>query len=351
MDFNIGKVLKKLVFAFIITAFLFGAVIALGDIKSTLQVLGTADIRWLFVAFIMLVLFMIFNIYVLYMLLKSQNCRVKGKDVFLIGTAEPFFNGITPFSTGGQPFQAYALYKCGVPLEASTTALMMNLIIYMVPTNLFALISLVFFERFVRDIKGFVSIAIIGFAINFAVVVFFLACAFSNAFRVKITKFVHYLSKKKLFRRFLQNKSKTFDDFLKSVQNGCSALLSKPKTFAACIIAKVLSLVFFYSIPFAFINALHVPVEFSDIFYIMLGTSFAITMVVWVPTPGGAGGIELAFKMIFATIAGVTPVIASSGMILWRLYTYYFLMLIGFIAYLIFEYKANKESDKTLKSE
>jgi uncharacterized protein (TIRG00374 family) len=337
MEFNFGKIIKKLIFAFIITVFLFGAVIALDDFKSTFRVLKGADFRFLFAALLMLAVFMVLNIYVLYALLKSRNCDVSAKDVFLIGGAEPFFNGITPFSTGGQPFQAYALYKKGVPLDVSATALMMNFIIYMVPTNLFALLSLVFFQKFVTEVPGFVSVAIIGFAINFVTVVFFLACAFSDSFRKKMAAFVRYLSKKKLFRKLLHNKAETFNNFLKNVQNGCNALLCKPKVFILCILAKVVGLMVYYAIPFAFIKALHVPISFVDIFYIMLGTSFAITMVVWVPTPGSAGGIELAFKSIFATISGVTPVIASSGMILWRLYTYYLLMLVGFVCYIIFE--------------
>lgn len=346
MDYNIGKVIKKLVIAFIITIFLFGVVIALGDFKGMLAVLLTANWNYLFFALLLLVVFMILNIDVFYLLLKSKNKNVKLRDVFLIGATEPFFNGITPFSTGGQPFQAYALYKRGIPIEDSTTALMMNFIIYMVPTNLFALISLFFFQRFVSQIPQFLSVAILGFVINFITVMLFIGVCFSKKVRHLIIKFVVWLGNKKAFKKLFKGKSEKINKSFKDIQNGCNGLLKKPKTFAACIILKVISLIAYYSIPFLFIKALHVDIPISEIFYIMLGTSFAITMVVWVPTPGGAGGIELAFKTIFATVSGVTPIIASGGMVLWRIYTYYLLMIVGFVCYLVFEYEISKDEKR-----
>ena len=82
-----------------------------------------------------------------------NTTATKGRLFFLIncdtlfGMSEHFFNGITPFATGGQPFQIYALSKKKVDLSTSTGLLMMNFIIHMCASNLFALISLFFPNR------------------------------------------------------------------------------------------------------------------------------------------------------------------------------------------------------------
>ena len=69
-------------------------------------------------------------------------------------------------------------------------------------------------------------------------------------------------------------------------------------------------------------------------------TTFAVAMTCFIPTPGASGGIEIAFKQLFISITGVTPSVAVSGMILWRGFTYYLLMLFSFIIYIVFISKA-----------
>ena len=67
-------------------------------------------------------------------------------------------------------------------------------------------------------------------------------------------------------------------------------------------------------------------------------TTFSIAMTCYIPTPGATGGIEFAFRQLFVTvIPAISGSIATSGLLLWRFITYYFLMLVSFIVYLIFE--------------
>ena len=149
---------------------------------------------------------------------------------------------------------------------------------------------------------------------------------------------IEWLASKKMFHKLLAGRVETFNNYFDGMQAGCKELLSKPLVFTGCILSKLASLVFFYAIPFYVLKSLNAPVDYSNMLYIILGTSFATTMVVWVPTPGGTGGMELAFSSIFITIAGMTAPLAQGGMVLWRLYTYYLLMIVGFIFYLLLEY-------------
>ena len=94
-----------------------------------------------------------------------------------------------------------------------------------------------------------------------------------------------------------------------------------------------------------------VKVNPDDLFYVMALTAFTLTIAIWVPTPGGAGGVEVAFSLLYS------PFIASYGfddsksyalaiMLIWRMLTYYLLIIYGFVLYLIFE-KRDKISNNT----
>ena len=74
--------------------------------------------------------------------------------------------------------------------------------------------------------------------------------------------------------------------------------------------------------------------------------TFSIAMTCFVPTPGASGGIEFAFKSLFINLAGVTSSVAVSGMLLWRLLTYYILMIISLICYFLLEFFFVKRSKK-----
>ena len=102
----------------------------------------------------------------------------------------------------------------------------------------------------------------------------------------------------------------------------------------------------FYSIPFFIYYAIGVDLKISNLFYIIAMCSFALTISVWVPTPGASGGAELAFTTLFSglMIGYDDPQnLAMSGMLIWRLLTYYFLMIYGLFNYLLFERRARYE--------
>ena len=76
-------------------------------------------------------------------------------------------------------------------------------------------------------------------------------------------------------------------------------------------------------------------------------------MTCFIPTPGASGGIEFAFQSLFINLAGVTKTVAVSGMLLWRLLTYYLLMFISLLIYFYFEFVVIKKRkiEKTVEED
>ena len=353
MEYKVSNVLKKIIFAFVIIAAIMLLLMSQANLKEIWEVIKTSNWQYLLIALGVLVAYFVLNLVGMYILTKYKRIKLKTRDIVLIGGTEPFFNGITPFATGGQPFQAYAMFRKGVPLKDSTSVLVMNFITFMISTNIFAIISLIYYGRYTSQISNLAWIVIMGFTINFLVLVLMFSLALSNRLRGLCSKAIQWLASKKPFQKLLAGRVETFNNYFDGMQAGCKELLSKPLVFIGCILSKLASLVFFYAIPFYVLKAINSPITYNDFIYVILGTSFATTMVVWVPTPGGTGGMELAFHSIFLTIAGMTPALATGGMVLWRLYTYYLLMVVGFIFYILLEIFDGKERKKNqlLKAE
>ncbi len=64
------------------------------------------------------------------------------------------------------------------------------------------------------------------------------------------------------------------------------------------------------------------------------------------PTPGGSGGIEYAFSIVIASLATNVMGQAQAVTLLWRLCTFYVLIIVSFVTSIIYEKKVNNYLDK-----
>ena len=83
-----------------------------------------------------------------------------------------FFNCVTPFASGGQPVQAYYMARQGMPVGRAGSVLLAKFIVYQTVLALYSAAVLVFeYRNFSENIPGFMGLALLGFVVNFAVVV------------------------------------------------------------------------------------------------------------------------------------------------------------------------------------
>ena len=79
-----------------------------------------ANKLWLLVALLFIILYWVFKALIFYRFTKKFKDDYSYKKAFKLQLVTNFFNAVTPFSSGGQPFQIYALKKQGVELTSST---------------------------------------------------------------------------------------------------------------------------------------------------------------------------------------------------------------------------------------
>ena len=157
-----------------LTVFLTSLILSFQDIGEIFGVLSEADPVYVLCAFAVLFLYAALYPLTVCILVRANGYNTSFGRSYAIGMTEHFFNGITPFATGGQPFQVYAFSKAGVRPADSTGVLLMNFIIHMVVTNLFAACSLFYYGRFATT-SAMHIIAITGFSINFLVLAFMIS--------------------------------------------------------------------------------------------------------------------------------------------------------------------------------
>lgn len=282
---------------------------------------------------------------------KARKLPVSFGTVYCVGMTEHFFNGITPFATGGQPFQIYALTKAKVKVSESTAIMMMNFITFMLVTNIFSLLSLIYYSRFVTN-TAMAVLAIIGFTMNFGILCFLIALSTSKGLRNALSWLLVKLSHIKFLKKFLEPRLDDFDAYVDRVQIGFKSLFKRLDIFFLCFFLKAITMAIYYSMTYFILRSLGIGVTINDLFFIMCGTSFAITMVVFLPTPGSSGGIEFAFQSVFSSLAGGTiAAVASSGMLIWRLLTYYLMMIVSFLFYVGLEIYFNIKAKKAVQAE
>lgn len=331
----------------LITVLFLVFILSMGDVGEILSTVRDADPLYLLSALLTVAVYIALYPMSLVILTRASGSDIRSRHTYSIAMLEHFFNGITPFATGGQPFQAYAFSKYKVKLADSTCLLLMNFMVFMTVTNGFALCSLFYADRFVTT-PAMAALAAVGFTMNFIVFVMTVLLATSRRACALVCKLVDLLCRIGFLKKLLEPRVQALKDYFVRVQTAFSALIKNKRAFALALIMKAISMAAYYATTFFILKALYVDVPYSDMLFVLLGSSFAITMVVFIPTPGSSGGIEFAFKSVLSGIAlGASASVALGGMLIWRLLTYYFVMLVSLCFYIAFEIGMRRRAKKT----
>lgn len=343
------KTIISILIVLLISAVVFIVFFNFNDFNETLNLLKTVDGIEMAKAFLCLLLYALPWPMSLCFIAKQNKFVTHFADVYMIGESEHFFNAITPFATGGQPIQVYLFTQKDVKAGDSTGIIVSNFIAFMIASNIFAIASLVFYGKFSEKFDSSTAWMIgLGFAMNLFTLVFMISIASCKFVRDWLKKLLEKLCKIKFIGKHLSKTIPAFEKYCENAQSAAKRIFSHKASFLGAIVLKMLALVFYYAIPYFILKALGADFSFQIMPYIILASAFAITTMVWVPTPGGTGGIEFAFTTIFtASLFGnLSNDIGVTGMILWRALTYYLLMIISALAYIIFEIRVKKYKKK-----
>jgi len=301
------------------------------NFKETITQIFTMNIWYLLIAFILLILFWIFRTYPMYSFCKKINKDFKYLSALQLTLRTQFFNAVTPFATGGQPYQIYFLKTVGIDYASSTSVVLENFIVYqiaLVTLGIFALISNQMFHIFSKN-QLLQNLITIGFITNALVIIIMFVIAFSK----KMNKFfvgigIKILTKLRIVKD-KEKKLKKWDENINRFHQSAKILLEDKKTFILNIVYNFIALCCLYLIPLFVLyamgnfNAFNAGIAIVTSAYIMIIGSF-------VPIPGATGGLEFGFVQFYGNF--ITGSKLSAMMLVWRFITYYFGMIVGAIA-------------------
>lgn len=344
------KTIFSVIVVLLITILVFSLFLNFEDINLVLENIKHVDSKNMWLSFLFLILyFLTWPISLCIIGSTRKEYKKHFLDYYLVGGAEHFFNGITPFATGGQPIQMYMLSKRKINSGEATGVVLANFIVILVASNIFSIISVFFYDKFSQNFTPSTSWMIIfGFVMNLFTLFFIIMVSTFKFVRDFLRKIILLLCKIKFIGKHLEKAIPIFDDYCLNAQTAVKEVFSHFWIFILAVITKLISFAFYYAIPYFILKALGVNLSIDMIWLSILASSFALTTMVWVPTPGGMGGIEFAFTTIFTVsiFGGISHDLGVSGMILWRGLTYYLLLIISFITYLLCIFRVNYYNKK-----
>jgi len=252
----------------------------------------------------------------------EKNCLKNSVIVSFLGR---YYDRITPWAMGGEPFQMAYLIKSGMSTGDGCAVTMSRHIIRFISTAV-AVVAILLGSLVSANVWVMVA-AVVSIFGGLVVPCFMLLCSFKPKIGFAIGNGVIRLgSKIKIIKnpeKATEKMTENVSSFLKGIQ-----FLSGNKSMIILIAFCALAEMFAYnSAPYFVIRAIGITdLSYWHVFVLCLYVNYASSFA---PTPGGTGLAELSFYAIFASYIGEGYLFWA--VLFWRTAVFYIPVAIGFL--------------------
>ena len=255
------------------------------------------------------------------------------KNAFRLPLIEQLFNGLTPFSTGGQPAQLVAMLQAGVEGGMASSVLLMKFVVFQAMIVVNFIISIAIgFHYIAEKLHALSLLVLFGFTIHLGVIVALLMVMYWYSFTKRMTNLVllpvRWFGGVRRYQRLGRKLNQKIDTFYQE-----SVKMKREYTkLGKVAVVTLLQLLAYYIIPYFILLALGVT---GVNLVMVMSLHVLIFMIISLfPIPGGTGGAEYSFSVLFLSFVHSQSKLVLA-MFLWRLLTYYFGIFAGMIALMI----------------
>ena len=300
--------------------------------------------RWKFliIALVLFLVTVLFNALKTFILVYNRTKKLRPIFSFKSATMSRYYDLMTPFNSGGKPFEIYYLKKNKHSGDVATAIPLAKYMVWQFVFVTLCLTILIFYPH--ENISSPIILigAWIGIIAILCVFLFILFMSITKKWGAKILGgILRLLHRMKLVKNYHTVLRKVLR-FVKSYQYSMKAFIKSPITIifvAICTLGAIVSnglIAYFIYASFTEVAT----VAWYDIFCKCIICELAICFI---PLPGGAGVSELSFNSL---LGGLFPEGALFwGILLWRIFTYYLHILLGGIL-LLLEYLIPKKRRK-----
>lgn len=332
---NIIKNIKKNTILLLIITGIVLYIVLKDDFKDIVDILTKIDIKYILLAFLFYALFIVIKGYVNYKITNDRK-KLSLKEAIKHNIITQFFNGVTPFSTGGQPMEVYMLMEHDIPIAKATNQTIQSFIFYQIALVICGSVAVInnFLFPIFPKVRILQMLVLLGFTINVLVVIALVLISRSKKVTDKLSDFSIKVLKKLKRKVDEEDIKQKFSDY----HEGFKELRKRKKLFVGGVLLNIISLLCLYIVPMFLLYGMG---DFTSFTVNNTITASAYVYIIggFIPIPGASGGIEYGFTKFFGNF--IVGHKLSAVLLLWRFITYYVGVIIGAIVF-NFEKKVEK---------
>ncbi len=240
---------------------------------------------------------------------------------------EKFYDAVTPFSIGGQPFQIAYLHHYGVKAGVATSIPLAKTMMNMLS---FVIISIIMLLTHLSLVNASSVFVIVLATISLVVITVLVAMIFTLSVSKKIApKIIITILKVLAKLHLIKDYQTAFTRIMKEVLEYQKSILyyaKSPLTMTILVILSVGQWIIKASIPFVIYVAFTTNPTTG---YFVIFTNFILCELASkiIPFPGGAGIAEISFSALFASLFSDGTLFWA--VLLWRILTFYIYLVQG----------------------
>lgn len=250
---------------------------------------------------------------------------VSFKDSFSVILANDIGSAVAPASVGGGPIKLGMLMAKGMTAPKATFLVLLSTTEDLV---FYAIGIIVAFSYMGQNLSIFDGIMGNLGPLFILIFVFTFLFLFSGKVRNRFFKFINYISKG-IWKNKIENIENKLNHYFSDIKGAYLSILKDGKLRLLLSIG----LLFFqwfskFTIFILILKALDIPFEWLHI-YIKQWIIFMTTLLI--PTPGGSGGAEAGFLLMFKDQLGGT--MSKVLVTTWRFFSYYFILILAVLLF------------------
>lgn len=313
------------------------------DITLIPMIMKLVNKKFIFIGFLIMVLYIILECTIINILIKTiQKTKVRFLAV-KIAMMGFYYNLVTPFASGSQPMQIYALNKYDINLSKSIAIVTNKTVLFQTVVTIYsAVIIFLNIEVLKNELPSMLVLMSIGMIMNIVSLLGGMLIVLTpNTMKIIVKVIVNILYRLNIFKS-LNKKIHTINKFIDEYSYSIKLFIKNKKALFLSIILTIIQLTVFFSISYCVYKAFNL--NGLSLFEVLSLQVFLYMSVSPIPTPGNVGANEVAFLTIFANVFPGN--IIGYSVFLYSIYVYYFLVVVCGLFTIHTHYHMNKRKNK-----
>lgn len=291
------------------------------DIEEIRNLIFSLKRKWLLASIGCMILSYLADMMCFYEITKKIYGKASIRTSFRVTMAGAYFNSVTPFACGGEPFQISYLMGDGVPMGSCANIIMAKSTLFQTSVFFYSILSYAINAgSLYRLVNRFDLFFFTGVFINLIVILFYGLFLINKTAAKKAVNVIFKLLGKfhviKNPEKYTQKREEEIEHFTQASK----LLLNDAWVIIKIFFFQFLNLTLTNVIPY-FLR-ISLEQKYDSVVDIITSQAILRQITAYIPSPGGAGGTEGISYFFFMNFFTKFPVL--SVILIWRLLTYYF---------------------------